>query len=149
MSKILNLIFVLVSCFVSQSVFSESKALCSELSNFANSIEPNSKHSVKFASNWSKMKRSCEHHSYKPGMKLCLWMMQNNSGEFMEYNVASVMSCLGSPSYLKAKNSMLNNATGNLVIFEIDGIKDSVSIELEYSVRQTAESSITITAESE
>jgi len=149
LNKVVNLIFILVSCCVSHTVFSANKTLCGELSNFANSIEPNSKQTVRFASNWSEMKKSCDHNSYEPGKKLCSWMLGNYSGEFMEDNVARVMTCLGSPNYLKAKNSMLSNASGSLVILGIEGIKETVSIELEYSVRQTTESSITIIAESD
>jgi len=93
------------------------------------------------------MKKSCNHNAYEPGKKLCSWMLNNYSGEYMEDNVARVMSCLGSPNYLKAKNSMLSNASGSLVVLDIDGVKESISIELEYSVRQTIESSITITAQ--
>ncbi|MGX5202171.1 hypothetical protein [Aliikangiella sp. IMCC44632] len=148
MSKVVKLISILISCCISQSVLSEDKNLCGEISNFANSIEPNNKQSIKLASNWSEMEKSCNHNSYEPGKNLCSWMLNNYSGEYMEDIVGRVMSCLGSPNYLKAKNSMLSNASGSLVVLDIDGIKESVSIELEYSVRQTVESSITITAES-
>ncbi len=76
-------------------------------------------------------------------------MLGNYSGEYMEDNVSRVMTCLGSPNFLKAKKSMLNNASGSLVILGVEGIKETVSIELEYSVRQATESSITITVESD
>jgi hypothetical protein len=139
--------FIVIFLCASQNVSSENDTHCSLLFNFANSIQPNNKKSVKFSSVWSEMKKSCDHNSYEPGKTLCSWMLNNYSGEYMEANVASVMSCLGSPNYLKAKNSMLSNASGSLVVLDIDGVNESISIELEYSVRQTIESSITITVE--
>jgi hypothetical protein len=139
-------LFCTLTCFWHKAVSAEDK-LCSELLDFINSVKLTESHSIYFVSNWSEMRKTCKHGSSEPGKRLCYWLGENASGEFMEKNVNRTMSCLGSPNYLSAENSMMSNASGSLIVVKADGVKKDIIVEIEYSVRESAESSLTITAD--
>lgn len=149
MCRIAKATFSFLVLLAAQSAYSQNNEHCSQLFEFANSIQPNSQQSVKFASVWNKMEKSCNHGGFRPAEKLCSWMLTNYSGEYMEDNLRMITSCLGAPGYLDARNSLFQNASGSLIFFEAEGMKKSVSMTLKYSIRQSVESSITITVESD
>ena len=74
---------------------------------FANSAANDGTHTVRLMTDWGAVfaqkaadedlfyTKSCEHGSYPPSQKLCAYLMDNTSIEFMGINVRRALRCMG------------------------------------------------------
>ena len=77
--------------------------LCAEVKAFLASVKPDETRSVTFRMFWGAREegdniilgsKTCEHHDYDPGEKLCAYLIQDSSTEFAGYNAKRILNCL-------------------------------------------------------
>lgn len=77
--------------------------LCSEVRAFLVSVKPEETHKITLRTFWGAREdgdsivlgsKTCEHHDYGPGEKLCAYLLQDSSTEFAGYNAKRILNCL-------------------------------------------------------
>jgi len=101
---------VILVCILSASCATtpdEPDELCSEMAAFANVSANDGTHKVRFMTDWGavwepqtpdgqqKYAKTCEHQAYAPAQKLCDYLMDDTSIEFMGINARRAFRCMG------------------------------------------------------
>ncbi|MGE8226936.1 MAG: hypothetical protein ACN6RK_14230 [Stenotrophomonas sp.] len=107
MKTIPNLTLALLIATSSVAAYGHEQAdeLCSELGSFLTSVKPDETRSLTLRTFWGARvegdhivmgSKTCEHHNYEPGTKLCAYLMEHSSTEFAGFNAKRILNCLAS-----------------------------------------------------
>lgn len=77
--------------------------LCAEVRAFLASVKPDETRKITLRTFWGAKEdgdsivlgsKTCEHHDYGPGKRLCAYLLQDSSTEFAGYNAKRILNCL-------------------------------------------------------
>lgn len=109
--------------------------LCVELAKFANAADGRAPRTVELVTRWRPFEKGCAHGGFAPGARLCRWLLANASTERPEANVQRVLSCLaGGQPYAGQPALRAEYLTGRLVARDTRGVREDVSVVVEYEV---------------
>ena len=99
----LTLALLLATPAVAAYAHKQADELCSELESFLASMKPDETRSLTLRTFWGAQvegnhivmgSKTCEHHDYEPGTKLCTYLMKHSSTEFAGFNAKRILNCL-------------------------------------------------------
>ena len=127
----LSFLVVSIASCVSNDVDTK-KVLCDGLFDFLSSVQPNETKVVKLVNDWGNWEQNCSHFDDPAGQRFCKVLMPNTSSEFMKLNLQSLLKCTGAS--LDTRNVYLSELSGDLSIFEIQGLDSDIEINLRFSI---------------
>jgi len=74
----------------------------------------------------------CEASSYKPGLKLCSYLLKNARIEYAQDNLNQAIRCLVNEKYAPINNALVELFDVSYFFSEVKGVKDDVYISIGY-----------------
>lgn len=115
--------------------------MCAEMIRFANAVDRGGAREVVLTTDWGGIhaneddlmfEKTCRHEGFRPGKRLCAYLMKNTSTEFAADNINRALDCIAAPG-IPQTDGQWDASAERYESKSVAGLRPGVQLGVEYS----------------